>query len=324
MPLVVQPSWVGRRVSVRRKVGRGAQGRERFSDVVGDLLFLDGEVAVVATRDGLMEVPVTAVALARVVPPSTADELALEATAARGWRAEQTAELGGWTLRAAGGFTGRANSVLAQRSPGLPLDEALAEAHRWYAARGLPLRFQLPIEARRLLDAELGERGWAPSPDIHVLAARLDALRLPASDAGPPGPPVTIEPALTDAWLAVYRSGRADTPAARGVLQRHPRVGFAHLQAKGTIVAVGRGVVDDGWLGVGAVEVLPAHRRQGHARRIMRALRDWGAAHGAERSYLQVSSENAPAVHLYAGLGYWLHHDYRYRTDPGNPQIREC
>jgi N-acetylglutamate synthase len=319
MPLVVQPSWVGRRVSVRRKVGPGPAGRERFSDVVGDLLFVDGEVAVVATREGLVELPVSSVALARVVPPSTADELALEATAARGWRPEQTAEIGGWTLRAAGGFTGRANSVLAQRSPGLPLDEALALARDWYAARSLPVRFQLPVEARRLLDAELGERGWAPSPDIHVLVARLDALRLPASGTDPSQPPVRIEPALSDAWLAVYRAGRADTPAARGVLQRHPRVAFAQLHVGGTIVGVGRGVLDDGWLGVSAVEVLPAHRRQGHARRIMRALRDWGAAHEAERTYLQVSSDNAAALELYDSLGYWLHHDYRYRTDPGNP-----
>jgi ribosomal protein S18 acetylase RimI-like enzyme len=322
MPLVMQPSWVGRRVTVRRIVDRGPEGRTRLSDVVGDLLSIDGDVAVVAARDGLVEVPMTEVAMARVAPPSTADELALEATAAGGWRAEQTGAVGGWMLRANGGFTGRANSVLPQRAPGLPLDEALATARRWYAARGLPLRFQLPIEARRLLDAELGERGWAPSPDVHVLVGRLDALRLP-TDIESPEPPVTVEPALTDAWLAVYRSGQADTPAARGVLQRHPRVGFAHLRAGGRIAAVGRGVVDDGWLGVSAVEVVPAQRQRGHAQRIMRALRDWGAEQGAERSYLQVSSENAPALRLYDSLGYWLHHDYRYRTDPDTPQVRE-
>lgn len=319
MPLVVQPSWVGRRVSVRRVVDRGPGIRTGYSDVVGDLLSIDGDVAVVATRGGLVEVPMTEIALARVAPPSTADELALEATAARGWRAEQTAAIGGWTLRAAGGFTGRANSVLPQRAPGLPLDEALAAARRWYAARALPLRFQLPVEARRLLDAELGERGWVPSPDIHVLVARLDALRLAAPSTSPPAPPVIIERILTDAWLAIYRSGLSDTPAARGVLQRHPRVGFARLQVDGATVAVGRGVLDDGWLGVSAVEVLPAHRRRGHARRIMRALRDWGAEHGAERSYLQVSSENEFALRLYDSIGYWLHHDYRYRTDPDTP-----
>jgi predicted GNAT family acetyltransferase len=48
----------------------------------------------------------------------------------------------------------------------------------------------------------------------------------------------------------------------------------------------------------------------------MQALWIWGTAAGAQRSYVQVSSDNAAAVALYERLGYWRHHDYRYRTDP--------
>ncbi len=48
----------------------------------------------------------------------------------------------------------------------------------------------------------------------------------------------------------------------------------------------------------------------------MRALWRWGAAAGAQRGYLQVSSQNVGALALYERLGYWPHHDYRYRTDP--------
>ena len=49
----------------------------------------------------------------------------LEAVAAQGWRAPEEAPLGGWLLRAAEGFTGRANSALAVGDPGLPLADAL-------------------------------------------------------------------------------------------------------------------------------------------------------------------------------------------------------
>src|SRR5438270_176346 len=46
--------------------------------------------------------------------------------------------LGEWLLRAAGGFTGRANSALAAGDPGMPLPQAVDQVCRWYAARGLP------------------------------------------------------------------------------------------------------------------------------------------------------------------------------------------
>src|SRR6266705_4661080 len=62
----------------------------------------------------------------------------LEAVAARGWRAPEEAPLGGWLLRAAEGFTGRANSALAVGDPGMPLAAATAKVSDWYRARGLP------------------------------------------------------------------------------------------------------------------------------------------------------------------------------------------
>jgi ribosomal protein S18 acetylase RimI-like enzyme len=312
MPLVLEPSWVGRRVSVRRVVDRTPAGQLVFGDVVGELVFLDQDTAVLEARAGRIEVPVGLVAVAKLVHPSTADELAVEAVAARGWRAEHTAELGGWLLRAASGFTGRANSVLPLRQLGMPLEDALAAARAWYDARGLPLVVQVPVEARRLLDAELGERGWPADPLVHVLTARLDML---LSDAVAPAE-VHIADSPDEGWLARFRDGAGLSAAARALLVRHDHAGFASIAVEGQVVAIGRGALDDGWLGVTAVEVDPALRREGLATAIMRALWRWGAANGAVRSYLQVSSDNPAALALYRGLGYWQHHDYHYRRDP--------
>jgi GNAT superfamily N-acetyltransferase len=312
MPLVVEPSWRGRRVSIRRALDHVFEGRVRFGDVVGDLVGLDSQTAVVETRRGPVEVPLDRVALARLVTPSTADELALEAVAARGLRPADQERLGGWILRANGGFTHRANSVLPLRQPELPLDEVLAVAHRWYTERGLPVLLHIPVEARRLLDAELGERGWPADQLTRVLVARLDALAPP----GAPAPPVVVEPAPDDGWLALYRGGQGAEEPARALLTRHDTVAFASIRVDGRTVAVGRAAVDDGWLGVMAVEVDPGHRRAGLASAVMAALWQWGAAAGAVRGYLQVSADNAPAVALYSRLGYWLHHEYHYRTEP--------
>ena len=52
----------------------------------------------------------------------------LEQRAALGWRAPGEERLGDWLLRAADGFTGRANSALATGHPGLPLDQAAEDA----------------------------------------------------------------------------------------------------------------------------------------------------------------------------------------------------
>ncbi|MEO8888710.1 MAG: GNAT family N-acetyltransferase [Jatrophihabitantaceae bacterium] len=286
--------------------------RDRFADVVGDLLSLSARTAVVDTRNGPVQVALDTVALARVAPPSTADELALEAVAAAGWQPEETAQIGGWVLRAALGFTARANSVLPLRAPWMPLDQALDRAHEWYAARGLPLQLAVPAEARRLLDAELGERGWVPSVDVEVLAARLDLL----PDDRDSRYPVEVSATADDAWLTLYRGGEALEPAGRALLARHDRVAFATIRLDGEVVAVGRGVLDSEWLGVAAVEVDPAHRRQGLARAVMGALWAWGRDGGGRRSYLQVSGDNRAALALYARLGYWQHHVYRYRTEP--------
>lgn len=315
MPNVLEQGWVGRRVSVRRVAGRGAEGQLQFADVVGDLVRLQGHLAVIETRQGPVELDVSTIALARTAPPSTGEELALQAVMGAGWRPAETEPLGGWLLRANGGFTGRANSVLPLRAPGMPLDDALDRAGRWYAERGLPLVLMVPTEARRLLDAELGERGWPFEPDVHVMAARLDALPDPRPGAHP-DTRVGIAPEADDAWFARYRDGAGADPTARALLTRHERAGFAAVRDGGEVVAIGRGVVDDGWLGIAAVEVAPAARRQGLATAVVRALWAWGRERGATRSYLQVSSDNPGAVELYRTLGYWLHHDYRYRRQP--------
>jgi GNAT superfamily N-acetyltransferase len=312
MPVVIESSWVGRRVSIRRAVGA------KFSDIVGDLLALTADAAVLDTRQrGAIEVGLSEVAIAKLVPPSTADELALEAVAAKGWQAAETEWFGGWLLRANSGFTNRANSVLPLKQLGRPLDEALEFCRSWYAQRNLPFLIAVPTESRRLLDAELGERGWDFGGDSHVMARRLDQDRRPVSQDDL----VALSSEPTDGWLECCREGVAGEPAFRELLTRHDNAVFAEVVLDGKVVATGRGAVDADsrdttWLGVFSVEVEPAFRRKGLARAIVDALQRWGTERGATRSYLQVLETNTDAVSLYEALGYYVHHDYRYRIAP--------
>jgi len=106
-----------------------------------------------------------------------------------------------------------------------------------------------------------------------------------------------------------YEPGRTQSCASRRCARAPARDGAADA-----VFAVARGAVTQGWLGVTAVTVADEHRRQRHGTRLMSELAVWGAQRGARAIYLQVAADNGPALQLYAGLGFYHHHDYRYRV----------
>ena len=311
----MRQDWVGRRVVVRHGTESTAPP---YHDIVGELVDVTNTHAVVRRADGeRRRVPLGWVVAAKVVAASPRDILALEEVAARGWRAIETTWSRGWLLRADHGFSRRANSALPLRPIQGSLDEAVAAAYDWYGARGLPLLVSCPLPARRALDDALADRGFAAPVDVDVMVAELSTVPSPIE-------PVEIAPVPSADWLASYHHrGEVELPDyGRALLTRHDRVGFATLRRGGEVVGVARAAVDDEWLGVTAVEVDPRARRTGVATSLVGAVRDWAMReHGASRSYLQVEIPNDAAIRLYAGLGYWHHHVYRYRVEPARVQL---
>jgi GNAT superfamily N-acetyltransferase len=313
MPRMATADPLGQRVVVRRVLD-GTGGK--LSDMVGVLVEAGPDVLVLRRRNGsLVELPRSAVSVMKSVPAAPRDVLALEEVAALGWPARETRWLGRWLLRAAEGWTGRANSVLPLGDPGLPLDDALAEVTAWYAERGLPARFTLPTPAREALGAALAERGWSSYNPTGVLTADVTVTldRLP-----PPDPRAAVEPEPTSDWLGLYhyRGSTELPPVARAVLAGARSPGFALIRDGGRVLAIARGSVDEGWIGVTAVEVDAAHRRQGLGTAVMRAILEWGRERGAVSVYLQVADDNAAALALYDRLGFSRHHGYRYVLAP--------
>ncbi len=307
------PQDVGFRVVVRRIVGiRG--NRPQFSDVLGELVEYDGTGVTVAARHGRQRIPHAEIHAAKRVPRSAPEIIALERAADLAWPAPTREPLGEWTLQAAEGFTGRANSALPLGRPGMDRDAAIDAVVRWYAERGLPARINVPLPVCAALDAALTARGWARSPDILVQTAPVAAI-LAAAPPRADLPPVRLAPAPDDDWLAVVTTRKSGLPAAAWhVLTAPPAVRFASV---GRNVAVARGAVVDGRLHLGLLEVADHARRQGLARHVTRALAEWGAAEGAGTGFLQVDSTNTAAVGLYASLGFTTHHEYVTRTAPG-------
>lgn len=313
---------MGSRVVVRRVVA-WRDTRPVFSDILGELLEFTEESLTVRNSDGIpVRVPRPHIVAAKVVPPrapSRREIVTLERVAAAGWPAVETRPLGGWLMRAAAGWTSRANSVLALGDPEMPLPQALDLVQAWYLDRGLRPRFALPLAVSRALDRELAARGWQASPQVLVQTAPLDRVRDALPDR-PDLPPVRITPDPDEDWLhvAAKRKGPLSSQATQ-VLTGARCPGFASLYQAGELVAIGRGVTVDGWLGLSLVEVTPAARRRGLARQVIAALVRWASTHGAERAYLQVEADNEAAVGLYADLGFSTHHTYLHRTAPDGP-----
>jgi ribosomal protein S18 acetylase RimI-like enzyme len=238
----------------------------------------------------------------------------LELLAARGWRGLEEDRLGDWLLRAGGGFTGRANSVLVVGDPGMPLPDAVDAVTRWYAARDLPPCAQLAGVQSRAADAAFAAAGWEQASAALVLTA-------PIGTPPPVDVPVDLSPKPDDAWLSGYRYRGAELPPVAGeVLTNAEDAVFASVRlepAPAPLAAVARGALTDGWLGVNAVTVAEEHRRRGLATALMAALQGWGAERGAHSVYLQVATDNSPARALYRRAGFIEHHRYHYRRPVG-------
>jgi GNAT superfamily N-acetyltransferase len=313
-PLV--SAHVGERWVVRVRLPDGSA-----TDRIGWIDTVTTEHAVLTGPDGQPKtIDRSTVVVARRAPaaaggphPRRMSVAEVERHALPGWLAGSQ-PLGEWTLRAANGFTGRANSCHAVGDPGMPVAAAAEQITDYAAAHGIaPMAMVVTGSAE---EEGLRGVGWVDTyVPTQVLTARLaDVL----GDRPAPGD-VSLSDGLDDAWLAAYGRSRplpADRTAVRQILDGNPPRAFAAMPADAAPVAIGRGHVSGDWLGVAAVWVDPGHRRGGRATAIMTALGHWAARQGCRYGYVQVDRENQVALTAYERLGFRLHHGYLYLAPP--------
>jgi N-acetylglutamate synthase len=265
-----------------------------------------------------------AVIVARRAPaaPGAPDPLrvpadVLERHALPGWLAESE-PLGEWTMRAAGGFSGRANSCLAVGDPGVGIPRAAERIERWSAEHGIHPRAQVVVGSGP--DRALAALGWRQTYVVtDVMAAKLG--RFLGSDLPDAG--VRVTEVFEPAWATAYNRSRpndADPHLLEMILAGNPPRAFASVGGP-DYTGIARGHVSGGWLGLVSIWVAPEHRRRGRATAMMRALGHWAARRGARYAYLQVATANSAAVTAYERLGFRHHHTYRYLSPPPPPPL---
>jgi len=309
---IVPPPRCGERLAVRYRLPDGSA-----TDVVGWLERVDAVAVAVRDHQGRpVSVDRSTIVAARRVPaarggrdPLRTSAEELERIALPGWVAH-IERLGEWTMRAAGGFTGRANSCLAVGDPGLPLDQAAERVTAFSSAHGI--RPLVQVIAHSEPEQGLRALGWRETyVPTDVLATRLADLL----EDTVPDPRVQVWEDLEPVWLDAYRRSRpssASPEVLHQILGEGRPFGLAGVPDGDVLIAIGRGHVSQDWLGLASLWTAPEHRRRGWADTVITTLGHWAARRGARNVYLQVAQENESAHRAYQRRGFRLHHSYRY------------
>ncbi len=314
----------GMRAVVRKRIEHGV------TDALGDVVAIDQDTVSVRTRLGVVVIDRADVVAAKEVPPRStrrgAPHLAismddLERIMVDGWPPVERVELGGWLLRAADGFTGRANSVLPLGDPGVLLSAAVDYCESWYDGRGLQRLFCLFGPQGFAVDedplgSELLARAYEPFKNTMVLTASTGAL--PPEIPHTSGARVHLDPMPSPAWWHAWAGNEGTTPdVARSVLGGSPDQLFASLEVDGTLAGVACLSFAHVWAGISALRVAPEHQRTGVAMQLMGALADESRARRIRSVYAQVEQANSPSRSLFERLGFSAHHEYVYLGSSG-------
>ncbi|MEU0514036.1 MULTISPECIES: N-acetyltransferase [unclassified Amycolatopsis] len=229
----------------------------------------------------------------------------LELRCADAWPAVTVDKIGDWRLRAAGGFTGRANSALAVGDPGVPVESALTAVCDFAHAHGiLPVAHTVVGSAN---ERAIAAAGWVPNTG-HAAGHLVSVLTGPLG-TGADEVPVLAAP--TAGWWELTVGREEPTDAERHVLTTG-EIGYAVAEVMGVTAGAVRAAVVDDVLHIARLAVRPGYRRRGLASALMAACGPWAAERGAARAVLQVAVDNAGALAFYDRLGFTEHHRYRY------------
>jgi ribosomal protein S18 acetylase RimI-like enzyme len=223
------------------------------------------------------------------------------------WPANENLENSGWLLRAAGGVTNRANSVLPlvanlETGPLTDFAEKLKTAQDFYNKRNLPTIFQVAMPTWQVLADKLRSIGAVETIHGNTMVADLT----PAKQIVPAGYQIVQSSQVSDEWLAVQ-----PTPGIEKILLGCSAT-YLTLVKDGLAIATCRIALAKGWSSLTRVYVHQDFRGLGLGKAIVAAALEASFEQGATKALLQVEASNAIAIGVYESLGFNFHHEYSY------------
>ena len=241
----------------------------------------------------------------------TIEDLSLNA-----WPSHQMQLYDGWILRFSHFYTHRTNCVEQIGVAQIPVEDKIAYCERIYRRWKTPCMFKITPLLDPDFDRMLEARGYHIEHITDVMCCDLAA-----EDAYPRHEEVQIERRISDEWIDALFSIKQNAtvihlkivPSMYAAIPKD--VICASIRKDGRIIATGLGILDRDHIGIYAINVDERFRRQGLARKVCETLLKEGRKMpGVDKAYLQVVSDNTPAIELYDSLGFVKEYQYWFRV----------
>jgi ribosomal protein S18 acetylase RimI-like enzyme len=299
-------SHVGERLSVR------IQSEEGHTDDLVGILLPTGQLE---TKSGLKSFDIAKVVAWRVVlaprgtgTPASQRVLDIELASSELWSGSEHLRTARWLLRAADGYTRRANSMVPSAPPWesalwteSSIDDDIAEADRFYQSRSLPTIISLPIPLFNDVASSLYERGWKSNLDLSVMV-RVSRDKVITENTFS-----DIQSATTPSTEWITAHGRELGSQGEQVLLSGNPLFLSYAKSE-EVVGIARVGFAQSWSALGALRVNSDLRRQGIARALVECAINSANERGYPFMFLQVDRHNQPAIALYESLGFAEHH----------------
>jgi N-acetylglutamate synthase len=235
------------------------------------------------------------------------EELSLNASGAF-----QSLMYDGWLLGFRPGPTKRLRCVNAFYSTSLPLAAKVGYCVDFYRSVSLPAIFRmLPFSQPPDLDGYLEHLGWTKFERTLVMRASMSALPEAAARGEVEIVDVPRWVQATAGLLGLAEDARS-AAVERAKVYPLPHAG-AIVRQGDEVVACGLVKMEGDYAGLFALNTASAWRGRGLGGAIVRALLAEASRRGSRMAYLQVTSDNAPALALYRRFGFETVYDYWYR-----------
>ena len=220
----------------------------------------------------------------------------------------------GWILKFSEGYTGRANSVSALYPSSIPLADKVVFCEELYQKQGLPCQFKLTKLDTELNDF-LAKRGYEVATPTDLMLCDITGAQFKSSDD------CKIEyifSSTTESWLPVFFK-------VHEINDEHDQDVYTRMLSKilvdtiyctlmydGKPAACSSAAIENGYMLLQNVVVLPELRGQGLGKKVCSAILEKAYEAGAQHSFLQVVQTNTPAVNMYKRLGFEKLYSYWY------------
>ena len=241
----------------------------------------------------------------------TIEDLSLNA-----WPSHQMQLYDGWILRFSHFYTHRTNCVEQIGKAQIPWEEKVRYCERIYRRWNTPCVFKITPLTDPAFDELLEGQGYHIEHVTDVMCCDLkEAGEYPVYEE------VQVEKRISDEWIDALFSIKENAtvthlkivPSMYAAIPKD--VLCARIRKDGRIIATGLGILDRDHIGIYAINVDKEFRRRGLARKICETLLREGVKNpGVGKAYLQVVSDNTPAISLYESLGFEKEYQYWFRV----------